>query len=311
MNTSTDAVGKFGAEVCEHLTNNITLVTAGGKIIGSCLKEPLADLLAKWYRLPPKERMPGSLRIEEPGPRDPAWTFTDPPPGGLTLSVFTRNLRRGGKGNLVKGEYIYPLSGSWISHDALRDSLWLTEAEWRSLVPHNPRKGDTFPVASAIQDRIFRYYLSERYRTYDRPWSKAAIRSGKLTAMVEDVAPTRLRLRIDGSVQIATDVDTARAKNGYEGSLLGYLEYDREQRVFTRFDLLALGDNSWSERDRMESFRETYLLSRVYEENLGRGITVGVLFELAPPGSGFHYIPPGASNQWSKRPDYWGKDPRN
>ena len=58
----------------------------------------------------------------------------------------------------------YKVHHSWPSVDAFRDSLWMTEAEWKSLVPENPKKGDSFPVARSIRDRIFQFSLSDRYR---------------------------------------------------------------------------------------------------------------------------------------------------
>ena len=38
--------------------------------------------------------------------------------------------------------------------------MWLTEEEWKALVPVNPARGDTLAVAPAIGERMARFHLS-------------------------------------------------------------------------------------------------------------------------------------------------------
>jgi hypothetical protein len=56
-----------------------------------------------------------------------------------------------------------------------------------------------------------------------------------------------LVLRLEGSARLK---EAGRDEPSvYEPALLGYLEYDRATKVFTRFDLLALGTASGLPRD--------------------------------------------------------------
>ena len=51
-----------------------------------------------------------------------------------------------------------------------------------------------------------------------------------------------LRMRLDGSALLMTDADPAKAQRGYDARLNGVLIYDPQQKAFTRFDAVAIGD---------------------------------------------------------------------
>ena len=170
-----------------------------------------------------------------------------PPPGGLVVATFVRNLKRDEKGKLaritpedLKHKDRYP---DWnpIYTQPARFNLWLTREEWQALVPAHPAKGQTFAVPDAVRRRIFRFHLADG--TYGLPghWKPEHIRSGELTLTVEAVAPV-VRLRLRGSALMATDKDLAKAAHGYEATLAGVLEYDSTRKAFTRFDAVAIGD---------------------------------------------------------------------
>ncbi len=65
---------------------------------------------------------------------------------------------------------------------------------------------------------------------------------------VEEATATKVRLRLDGTVLLATNADTAKAERGYDAKLLGYLEYDPAKKVVTGLEILALG-NHWGESE--------------------------------------------------------------
>ena len=170
-----------------------------------------------------------------------------PPPGSLVVASFVRNLKRDTQGNLaritredLKDTVGYP-GWNTVYTEPARFNLWLTEAEWKSLVPAQPKKGDSFAVPDAIRRRIFHFHLVDG--TYGLPshWRPEHLRAGDLTLTVEQTAPI-LCLRLAGSALMTTNEDVAKADHGYEAKLSGLLEFDPGKKAFTRFDIVASGD---------------------------------------------------------------------
>jgi hypothetical protein len=170
-----------------------------------------------------------------------------PPERGLVIATFVRNLKRDPAGRLaritaedLKHKTAYP---DWnpVYAEPARYNLWLTESEWRSLLPPHPAKGAVFPVADAIRRRIFRFHLADG--TYGLPghWKKEHLRRESLTLTVEATAPV-LRLRLDGDAAMATGDESDSSSHGFEAKLSGIVEYDPEKETVTRFDLVAAGD---------------------------------------------------------------------
>jgi hypothetical protein len=143
------------------------------------------------------------------------------------------------KGDL-KDRDLYP---GWnpIYTEPAHFNVWLTEAEWKSLVPPDPKKGDSFAVPDGIQKRLFRYHLVNGTFGLPGSWRLEHIRTAVLTLTVEEVSPL-LRMRLQGTALLTTDADVERAQRGYDARLSGWLTYDREKKAFTRFDMIALGD---------------------------------------------------------------------
>jgi len=136
--------------------------------------------------------------------------------------------------------------------------MWLTEAEWRSLIPARPRKADTFPVPAALVDRMCRYHLlpgSMHSRT-GYLWEflglkDKGIRARELTLTVEEVSSSSIRLSMTGFVHLGHPYDPVATAQippkrlvslGYEAQISGVLDYDSKKGVITRFDILVLGD---------------------------------------------------------------------
>src|SRR4029450_4332977 len=80
-------------------------------------------------------------------------------PGMLIAKVYTRPLMRNAKGevtfatpgNIATGRNTVA-APEWGPADLGWDHLWLTEAEWKSLLPANPRVGDKMPVPGPLVD---------------------------------------------------------------------------------------------------------------------------------------------------------------
>lgn len=268
-----DDVGRFYRDAglnIDKFEAKQSCVTASGKILADTVGAgiDLEETLAKWRALPEAERAPGAVKIAERGPDDPKFAEIAPPAGGLILKVFTRALMRDNDGNLryatgkdlwldERGEQTLEadyLNGRTAAHEAQPHHMWLSEPEWKSLIPVDPKAGDQTPLPPNIAARIVRWHLNP-LRFYGRYVSDALdpqeVRSGQLTLTVESVSPDLVRLRLEGNAQLGQPPPAAVVAReiasldqwGYEPAVLGFLEYDPRERVFTRFDIVALGDH--------------------------------------------------------------------
>jgi hypothetical protein len=198
--------------------------------------------LAKWKRLPESERKPGAVQIERRGGFDPKRSIL-PPPGGIVLRTFTRSLDWDVKslGSAPK-KMIILSSGITVDAEPNRDFVWLTEAEWKALVPANPSKGTTIAIPKCIANRIFRFHLRDNSFCLGSEWSLEQVRSGELALTVEGVTEKDIQMRLTGSALLASDRNLKKALTGYDVALAGVLNYDRKKKAFDRFDVVALGE---------------------------------------------------------------------
>src|SRR5262249_34935967 len=125
-------------------THGYACLTASGKFLGN---DP-AKALAAWKALPEVERKPGAVAIGPRGPVDEKKRQPTPPPGGLILRLFYRNLARTAGGELrLATQDDFTFGNGRVNLDAQPNYLWLTQAEWKSLIPADPKKGAQVRVA--------------------------------------------------------------------------------------------------------------------------------------------------------------------
>jgi hypothetical protein len=248
--------------------------------------------------------------VGERGPIDTLRATPTPPPGGLILKLYYRTLthvagkqlRHAQKRDFVRG---YALAGDPTNPnvvaavdlaianpaflEAQPDFMWLTEPEWKSLLPAHPTEGEVMPVPAAITERLFRFHLVPTMAYGEAiGWAKQNIRAGKLNQVVEEVGQDRVRLRLEGFALLGPDFETVQQNVkkirswGYEPHLLGYLEYQPSASKITRFDLVALGDTYGMLEEGL------YYFYRPQREPLG------VAFELVSGDVPANRIPPRA-----------------
>lgn len=229
--------------------NCFVLTTPSGKKLaggngGGGAREAITSGLKQWKLLSDEERkaLPVGKDV-----RPPEAERCTPPNGGLILRNFVRNLKKAANGEFaaITGEdlqdrTLYP---GWnpIYTEPAHFNVWFTELEWKSLVPADPEKGATFNVPDAIQKRLFRYHLVNGTFGLPGPWSLEQIRVGKLTLTIEETSPI-VRMRLQGAALMTTDADAKHALRGFDARLSGWLSYDPQQKAFTRFDIIAIGD---------------------------------------------------------------------
>src|SRR5262245_287498 len=231
----------------------LVLMTSSGRLLSGAVKgrdglaPALQEVLEAYVKLPEAERRAKAVDGE-------VKPQTAPPPGGLVLTIYDRPLGHG-----PDGHYRHPEGNDFEGFrthapHGQRSSLWLTEAECQSLIPSEPRKGQTLDVPTKLAKRIWLYGLvPQTLWVVEESWKPNSVREGELKGTVEEVAPQAVRLRLHGSVLLTgpgvlhTWPDRKFIKNIENRSaarLEGVLVYDRTQKKIIRWDMAALGDFS-------------------------------------------------------------------
>jgi hypothetical protein len=221
----------FLKRIAAHFANEWAVVTPNGQVLAHDLKQGLE----KWRALPEAERR----RLDDLGKYDPALEPA-PPPKGLIVQVYARGLSRAGDGWAL---YRHPKAH--LSREPGRDHLWLTEAEWRSLIPQRPQVGDRAAVSAALTDRLCRRYLIDLVRIGGEggPRRREDVLGQELTLTVVAVTEEVVRLRLEGAARYRTrGREHGAPKEGREDAftILGHIEYDRKADAVRRFDVVAL-----------------------------------------------------------------------
>lgn len=216
--------------------------------------------LAKFKQLPPEER---SVKVEQLPDIWKGKAELPPPPGGLILKQYRRLLNKDADGQLHRRELYH-------------DSLWMTRAEWQSLVPEKPQVGDSLSVPAFLAARIGRHHAqiinpsaSVRLNATPKP---------TLTLIVEEASPEQVRLRLQGSFQV-TEYQVPHTNGIIDFQVYGCLQYDVQKKAFSRFDMVAYGD--------VANLRED-----VTQPAKGRTMAAGFLFELSPGATPWERTPP-------------------
>jgi hypothetical protein len=218
----------------------------------SDLAEVLKQVVELYKQLPEGQRRPADPIADANRPEP------EPPAGGLVLVTYDRPLVRDRDG------HYHSLTGPDQRQKQLResipgqpgaqrDALWLTAAEWQSLVPNNPQKGQTIAVPRQLTKRIGLFGLTVRSAMQEfYQWTPDSVRQGDLELTVESVSPTAVQMRLSGSILLTAktrqmeghinEADLKTLENRYDARLEGKLIYDPAKKRFVRWDMIALGD---------------------------------------------------------------------
>ncbi|MCI0743377.1 MAG: hypothetical protein L0Y72_30490 [Gemmataceae bacterium] len=243
------------------LGNSMFLCSASGRLVERPDLRFLHIWLDNWRKFPYAERKPGSITIEErgefkPTPRDPK-----PVPGGLFVKTFMRALDKNAQGELfAPAKLSLGISKTVVKAEPNRDFLWIKADEWKSLMPANPKKGDTFDVPDAIRTRIVRFHLVDGACCLPGFHERKQVHDATMSLTVEDVTPTSVQMRLSGQARVG-------AKTPHiEFDVAGTLAFDPGRQAFTRFDMVALS--------RSACHKDTAS---------GRPLWLGIAFELGNP----------------------------
>lgn len=231
--------------------NHVVVATAGGESLGKgqlklCQKD-LQRPLADYGRLPKDQRTPP---LEDPALATPSKRpVPQPPPGGLIIRGYCTFLRRDAKGtNYHSTEYYYRENPDRWAAETQSDLLWLTEAEWKSLIPANPKAGDRSDVARVVQKRFFTTIAIDYM---DGSVNSLPTRDANMSLTVLRVDDKSILLRLDGYARLGKELDNdLRSQPNSRGSeirVLGYVGYDRSKQAIARFDVVGVGE-AWGNK---------------------------------------------------------------
>lgn len=277
-------------EFCKRIQaggNHLVATTAAGRQLGEdghlrLRERELAAVLTEYRSLPDAERKPV---LEDPSqaspPRRPV---PEPPRGGLVIRGFCTYLRQDEKGQFERAaEYYYRENPDRWAAETQSDMLWLTQAEWKSLVPADPRPGDRAEVASAIQRRFFST-IGIDYM--EGSVNSLAPRQTTMTITVERVSADGIAMRLDGYGRMGKEFEEGGQSKpnsrGCEIRLLGRLNYDTKVGAFDRFDVVGVGE-AWG--NKMDYVRREIRVDRIPWQ-------YGIACELVRGDSPIDRVPP-------------------
>lgn len=235
----------FG-EAARRSYNGFAVCTATGKFLGNA--DNLGRCVEEYKKLPKTDRIPGALIAEE----KPARKIPTPPPGGLVLNAYCTYLDREPGGEPARAKWmlndIYPSTMAAATEPATTgsDILWLTETEWRAMVPAQPQVGNRVEVPGPVRSRILGLHACD-FHPVSSAGRPAALRAGELRLTVERATDTAVLIRLEGSARTGKPFEASGEATGCDLELLGFLEIDRAKGRFTRIDVLGLGE-CWGKR---------------------------------------------------------------
>jgi hypothetical protein len=262
--------------------NVMFLCTADGTFLGQYRDNDLRPPLAAWDKLPESRRKPGAMVVEARGTKDPNTWAPELPQGGLVVKTFMRALEREDEGQLSAPKTLsLGVSKTVIAAEPNRDFLWLTEAEWKSLVPPKPQVGQKLEVPRGIRDRIFRFHLVDGASRLPGVVARNVPLGGDVSLTVEEVTASAIRLVAHGEARIGDDKDGAAFTVG------GLLVFDRKKKAFDKFHLVAISDRPCHK-----------------DSASGKMLPLGIAFELGGPSD---RRPPFALWEKDSTKDYFGE----
>ena len=128
------------------------------------------------------------------------------------------------------------------------DMLWLTEAEWRSLIPADAQPGTAREVAAPIRERFFST-IGIDYM--EGSVNSLPVRSSIMSLTVTEHDARGVTLRLDGYGHMGEPFSEQTRDNphsrGCEIRVRGRGHYDAESRKIDRFDVAGSGQ-AWGNK---------------------------------------------------------------
>lgn len=270
----------------------MVVVTAGGDVIAKqdlrLREKELAPALAAYARLAKDERTPELPDSSQAKP--PQRPVPNPPENGLILRGFCTYMKRDEQGRYVRsGEYYYKENPDRWMAETQSDLLWLTEVEWKSLIPADPKPGAKVDASPAIQKR---FYCTIGIDYMEGSVNSVPLRESTLTVTVEKADERQVLLRVDGYAELGKEFgESSRDKpetRGCQVRVVGEISFNRSQQKVDRFNLAGTG-RAWGNKMNYVG-REVRLADHPWHYGIAcELVTTTTPADLIPPYNLLHY----------------------
>ena len=242
----------------------------------------MAPALAEFHALPEAERRPA---LEDPArATPPSRPVPEPPAGGLVIRGYCAYTTKADDGKIARARQFYYRENPdrWAA-ETQSDMLWLTEDEWKSLIPAGAQSGTVLEVAAPIRERFFST-IGIDYM--EGSVNSLPVQSSTMTLTVTESDARGISMRLDGyghmGESFSEQMRNKAHSRGCEIRVLGRVHYDTSTRKIDRFDVAGSGQ-AWG--NKMEYTKREIRIDEY-------PWTYGIACELVTGASAIDRIPP-------------------
>ena len=191
-------------------------------------------------------------KVQEEADPEKGLAHLRPPVGGLVARLYSTPLERTAEGGWARAAKVYTdcYAGSTGCVEpglTQLDMLWMTAAEWRSLVPATAKKGDSFRLPEVLERRMISLSV---------PCANPIGDVGELTLTVEETSADGMTVRLEGWSRQGVSLKDSKAAYkkagpnekgtfapvGQATRWLGFIKLDAKKQALTSFNILAIGN---------------------------------------------------------------------
>ena len=287
------------------------IATAGGTRLGDPVSRGLPELRKTriaWKMLAEADRKPS---LAPPAQDNPKHARLTPPAGALILRVYFSYLDGRGADDPTPVQQTRWYTTLIDSRFPGTDVLWVTEKEWRSMIPATPRKGDRVDFPPTLQHRILKFYTAPELIGWNNT-AYGEVRAAEFSLSVDDASDAGFRLRLEGFARKGKVFkEDEIAPMGGDFRFLGYLSFNAAKKAFDRFDVVALGKGWGGGGEPINGTGKGPFVEYVpvYEQTL-RPYGVGIAWALVSGERQVDRVPPGPGHNgypgWAPK-EYFGQ----
>jgi hypothetical protein len=270
------------------------LATARGTRLADPVSRGLPDVRKAWilYKsMPDDDRRPA---LPKPILDNPKKARLTPPAGALILRAYFNALEASSTGDPVPVKRMRWYSEIIPSRFPGTEVLWVTEKEWKAMIPATPRKGEKLAFPETLQHRILRYYSAPELVGWNNTdWY--LVRSFEFSLTVDEASADGFKLKLEGFARKGKEFSEKDVTTlGGDFRFLGYLHFDAKKKAFDRFDVVALGKAWGGGGEPINGSGKGPIVAYVpvYEQE-ARPYNVGLAYTLVSGERPVDRVPPG------------------